>query len=85
MELYLLTVLKEYEFEQSDYDGWIYATLEAALAQYGIEVDNAREAYKCCDKHENEIATEHYRYYEICDQQCANRIVIVVEKKILND
>lgn len=85
MELYLLTVIKESEFQPTDHMSWIYQSFDSALAQYSTEVDAAREAYNYGEKCEDEVATDNYRYYEIYNPHDAGRIVITIEKKILND
>lgn len=85
MELYLLTVLKESEFEHTECDSRIYSTFDSALVRYDTEVDAAKEAYNYGEKCEDEVSTNTYRYYEIYNPHDAGRIVITIEKKILND
>lgn len=85
MELYLLTVIKESEFQPTDHMSWIYQSFDSALAHYSTEVDAAREAHGYIDRREDEVATEHYRYYEIYNEYDVERTVVTIEKKILND
>lgn len=85
MELYLMTVIKEFENDSPDCASWIYSSFESALTHYNTEVTAAKEVYNYGDKCENEITTDVYRYFEVFNPEHVGRTTIILEQKKIND